>query len=271
MPLNAFNRRITRDFDPMLHLDKFEDFATAKSRQREIIYSLGWSSDCGRLIDKLKACRKDRRCLSAACPVCLRRYRRLIASRLCRFMDENADQEWRFLTLIPPDTHYGVGYLKLFDPKKMNDRLRKQIERSPLADAVIVGGWDFSLQFQFGNYEPRWRPHLHCVVGPTVPGEIQRALRKYYPKHNLTRLPVKVRKIKMQQQDLIKITTYTLKATIDRSNRGMQKTRPFCYNDYNKRHSLTIEQADDIYLLLDKMGIAGRMFRRNAPKGLNFR
>lgn len=278
MAVNPFKRKIIDDFDPEKYLEKFESFKTAAARRAkatELLKTLNqYRNDelsertvrAFALAEKLTACFIGRRCTSGACAVCIRRWRRTYSSTLCQYIDSDKDIPWTFLTIVPPDERFSVGDLHHFDPRKLNERLRKQFERN-FSEAVVVGGWDFSLQFDYlSDPRPFWRPHWHLVTN--APRFLVRdMLAEYYCANEFTRRPVKALPLKRDRSDLLKVSTYTAKALIDKSNRGMKRT----WVNYFKKHDLTSHQAIDIYCLLDRLNFAGRLFRRNAPEGLDFR
>jgi hypothetical protein len=167
---------------------------------------------------------------------------------------------------VPPDERYPVGELHKFNPAKLNDRLRKQFERN-FPDTVVMGGWDFSLQFSsWDDRNPLWRPHWHLATDAPR-DELKPTLNPFYPGDDFTKHPVVPKKLRLDFESLVTVPSYTAKVTVDRTNRGMTVTLA----DYFKKHELTPLQAADIYCLFDELGFSGRLFRRNAPAGLDFR
>ena len=122
------------------------------------------------------------RCGSAACRVCGRRFRNHFAGHLAELI-ANDDADWWAVTLVPPDRTYPLGGLRQFSPSQFKDRIRKQLERSVLADAAVVLGIDFAVQiFSQPTKAPLWRPHVYKLMRGHSTKSIHAALDHYYPR-----------------------------------------------------------------------------------------
>jgi hypothetical protein len=72
----------------LLRRDDTETFKQAIKRRREAIIALmGHGPDHDILARRLKHCRKDKRCGSDACPVCMRQKRRRIVGEIARVLE----------------------------------------------------------------------------------------------------------------------------------------------------------------------------------------
>jgi hypothetical protein len=116
-------------FDPRDTLAGFETFSVAKERQQALweILATGDSAACS-LVRLIVGCRKGRRCRSAACPVCSRRFRIVWCGRLAEAI-HTSYRDWVSVSLVPPDLRFLLGQLRNFHPNQFKDRLRKQLER----------------------------------------------------------------------------------------------------------------------------------------------
>jgi len=70
-------------------LQDFETFDEVVERRRKLISTLRWKRRGRRQARKLARCRKDRRCGSPICPVCLRRFRRWFVGQALTVLGAN--------------------------------------------------------------------------------------------------------------------------------------------------------------------------------------
>jgi hypothetical protein len=108
----------------------------------------------------------------------------------------NDDADWWAVTLVPPDRTYPLGRLHQFNPNRFKNRVRKQLERSVLADAAVMLGIDFAVQiFSQSDKAPIWRPHGYNLMRGHSTESIHAALDHYYPRGPRTPRPILSRKI----------------------------------------------------------------------------
>jgi hypothetical protein len=107
------------NFDPRDTLAGFETFSVAKERRQALceILATGDSAACslGRVIG---GCRKGRRCRSAACPVCSRKFRIVWCGRLAQAI-HTSYSDWVSVSLVPPDLRFLRGQLHNFHPNQI--------------------------------------------------------------------------------------------------------------------------------------------------------
>src|SRR4051794_20494501 len=102
--------------------------------------------------------------------------------------------------------------LNRFNWNHVKDRLRKQIARSPIERAIVLGGFDYAVQkFKDGRH-PKWRPHVYLLTQIGGKGLIQSALRRHYPGDKDTPKTVVVTEQKTTDKDLIATATYSFKS-----------------------------------------------------------
>jgi hypothetical protein len=123
----------------------------------------------------------------------------------------NDDADWWAVTLVPKDRTYPLGGLRQFSPSQFKDRIRKQLERSVLADAAVVLGVDFAVQiFSQPNRAPLWRPHGYMLMRGHSTESIHAALdHYYYPPVSHTPRPIFSRKI--DKKTVLRVTSYAFK------------------------------------------------------------
>lgn len=156
MKFNFYCAPINEDFDPAKRLGDFEAYNQAHDRRRRLLGALPEFGEPGRaLAMRLRECGFVK-CRSAACPVCLRSFRRWWGSRLAEYIARDPDY-WFTVSIVPPDL-FDVGHLHRFRWDLLKDRLRNQIARSPIRRAIVLGGIDYNLLHFDDDRSPRWAP-----------------------------------------------------------------------------------------------------------------
>jgi hypothetical protein len=157
--------------------------------------------------------------------------------------------------LSTPDRTYPLGRLHQFNPNRFKNRVRKQLERSVLADAAVVLGIDFAVQiFSQPDKAPIWRPHGYKLMRGHSTDSIHAALDHYYPRGPRTPRPILSRKI--DKKTILAVTSYAFKCKFNiRSHIG------------GGRHDtlkLPLEPAHllEIAPLLHQWGFGGRYLLR---------
>lgn len=246
-------------------ISKIESAEQAKRARQRLVTALKGAGTAGQnLARRIGACRMGGPCLSAACPVCLRHFRIWWSSEIAAYMERSLGP-WFTVTIVPSDEALPVGELGRFRWNLLKDRLRKQIARSPIQRAIIVGGFDYMLQYFKDGRSPKWRPHMYFVTQTGGKGIIESALRHHYPRDEDTSRPVKVTEQKSTPHDRIATATYTFKSFFyarrpESDRRGNADT--------DKRVLAPSYQAE-LALLLDKQGYLGRMIRHGRDSSLS--
>jgi hypothetical protein len=259
---NFYRAPINEDFDPAKRLLGFETEEQARKKRRLLVSVLLELGDAGRAL----ALRLDDcgflKCGSAACPVCLRLFRRWWGSTVAEYMARDP-YYWFTVTVVPPDV-FDVGHLHRFRWRLLKDRLRNQVARSQISGAVILGGIDYNL-LHFGDERPpRWRPHLYFLVGGRGQGHIEGAFRRHYPKDEDTPKPVVVTPQRTGEKDLVTTATYTFKARFE--NRWPCKDRRG--NADTHTDELASRHQAELAILLDRQGFLSRTIRHGDDRAL---
>lgn len=261
MRLNFFAASIPGSiYDPRRVLSGFESFADAKERRTNLINILdGGGDDACAVAEILSECRIGVRCQSAACPVCLRRFRIWWCSNVAHHVYSASNARWSGISLVPPDLRYLPGQLHLFDPKIFKDRLRKQLSRGSLARQPFIGGLDFALQeFSDSRRQPEWRPHVYGFMYGSTPDAINTALKRHYPSSFDTPRPLRTRPIDLGSQNIVRAATYSFKSTFD--------VRKAVSGDDGERDTEKSALGKEYWLelapLLHEWGYGGRLIRR---------
>lgn len=111
------------------------------------------------LAEKLADCAEDYRCASPACPQCVRHNRRGHYHAAAALSKQHDMANQRTVTLIYYSEAMTSKELKDFDPKRLTERLRKQLTRCGFKNPVIGG-----LELDYHEDIKRWIPHFHLLV-----------------------------------------------------------------------------------------------------------
>lgn len=258
MKFDFYSAEIDDNFDPERRLRKFESVEQARDARRQLAQHLSNLGDSGRkLARRISACGLGGPCRSAACPRCLRYFRRWWGSEIAAYMSRDPE-DWFTVSITPADEFSNMGELSRFRWNHVKDRLRKQIARSDIQRALILGGFDYAVQ-DFADGRPsKWRPHMYLLLTRTGREErIARALREYYPSDEDTPRTVVVREQKSDDRDLIRTATYSFKSYFY----GREPTIDKRGNSDTKKSPLSASQKAELALLLDRQGFLGRMIR----------
>jgi hypothetical protein len=259
---NFYSADIDDDFDPAKHLKKFETLNQAHDRRRRLLRALPEFGEAGRaLATRLRECGFFK-CRSAACPVCLRSFRRWWGSTLAAYMARDPEH-WFTVTIVPSDL-FDVGHLHGFRWDRLKDRLRNQIARSSISGAVILGGIDYNLLHFDDDRPPRWRPHLYFLANAGGEGLIESVFRRHYPSDEDTPRPVVVKRQRTDKKDFVTTATYTLKARFENRRPIMDRRN----NADTETDELALRHQAELAILLDQQGFLGRIVRHGNDRTL---
>jgi hypothetical protein len=251
-------------FNPRKTLDGFETFSVAIDRRQALCEILATGEGAAyRLAQVMVACRKGRRCRSAACPVCSRKFRIVWCSHLAEAV-HTSYRDWASVSLVPPDLRFLRGQLHTFHPSQFKERLRKQLERGKfgISRARIIGGIDIALQlFDDPCRQPEWRPHAYLLIESTAAGVIKNTLRRHYPKCVDTPRPLRITRIKHTPLDAVRVATYSFKNTFS----GRSPTADSLGNDDTTKDGISDDCWIELAPLLHDWGFDGRLIRRGTP------
>jgi hypothetical protein len=147
-PPDADARRLIEDFETL-------GAALAESECRARTLSQGDRTQ-RRLAKRMQMCRLGRRCYLSICPVCQRRTRLWLIGQTVPLM---AEEEPLFITVIPPGASVDAGRLAELCPRRLLNRVRKQLSRSGF-HGVLVGAIDGTYESDRGEFQV----HLHFIA-----------------------------------------------------------------------------------------------------------
>src|SRR5262249_67416 len=127
----------------------------------------------------LAQCRKGRRCETEACDVCKRRFRKQLLQAAAEIIQSRPC--WVRESIIPAGMAFPSEGLNEVDLSLIIKRVRKRLERSKLlADRIVLGGIDISLNLQDGEIE-HWQLHLYLLIEGNDTEAVKKAIRKAFP------------------------------------------------------------------------------------------
>lgn len=159
--------------------------------------------ECATLATTLEGCGRDKRlCGSMACPRCARWRRITTSASILALLANYALADLRFVTLINPADAIPAGQLHTFDPKRLIDRTRRQLERVGVdkAQTFIIGTVD-------GEWDEGWwlyQPHIHAITWGITKAHLTALVAKW-PKDPRR---VRVRKRLEPIDDLPRVVAY---------------------------------------------------------------
>jgi hypothetical protein len=205
-------------------MPKFETVEQAERyrHSRIAILRKGGRADKG-LAEKLEACGgEDGWCLSRACPVCARFFRRWIIGEALRILRPRTDL--LAATLVMPERQARPGRLQGTDTKAALATMKRQLERAGIPNLVVVGGLDISLEIDRRLGRPNlWQPHVHFISSGCSRKDLRQALAHHYPATD--RVPEPVHIDLVRDSDRPKQISYCFKSLYRRRVSTFDKQR----------------------------------------------
>jgi hypothetical protein len=140
-------------------------------------------------------------CCKPYCPKCARAFRRWFAGELLRITEVDQRPMHIMTVLLKSSERDDICQL---DPKAFRHLLRKRIQRSPLAGACIVGGFEVVYRAR----DSKWILHINLLVIGPKPAALNEFQKQF--KSSFSR-PILVAQLKDPAEQLsyvLKFTTY---------------------------------------------------------------
>lgn len=211
-----------------------------------------YRSDLRKVTKLLLSCRRDQRCMSAACPECSRAWQRLFVQDVAEWLDGRSGQIVTIVphvSIVPGDDHF-ADVIKVF--KK---RITRILQSIGIAEAI--GGLDLSYNQHIDKkFEPHWNLHIWLFIPQKLTKRHKEFLVRKFKKSNLVQRPVKVQDFNGDPRAF----AYAMKPKIDR-----RLTRPprDGHRQYVQPRDLKKLQMLQSFALVHKMRFAGRLFLMN--------
>ena len=239
------------------HLPRgFETAKKVNERRVELVKILEKGGlDERRLAKELKKCRPGARCSSAACPNCVRSFRKEF---LCEgeFVLES-HRHWVRASIVPEGFRYEPGYLNQLDVEILSKAIRKRLERHLPHDPIVVGGFDVSFNTE-ENASAAWQLHVYMLIAGKLTDALRARLKNAFPPEPTAKRPYVFGVVWSYRRPL----TYVYKSVFARRSG---------YSDHQGKHRvadqlLRNEQKAELAVWLDRSAIGSRLFLRGVKR-----
>lgn len=173
---------------------KFETHQEAVKHRDKLVATLTKGTDEDKALAKnLRRCKRERRCQSEACPVCMRLFRKWLLREGLMVLEER--RCWYACSIVPAGLRKPVGELANFDLENYVEAVKKRLERSSdLKDALVIGGVDFSLNTE-DNGNPVWQPHLYLLIAGLPKKQLKDAVTEAFRGELTSRRPYRLTRV----------------------------------------------------------------------------
>lgn len=229
----------------------FETLHQARERwQRDVALT----RDIGHL--RFRRCRQAQPCNSAACRLCMREFRVWLVSQGIEAFEHGG--RMTAVSLVHADWRRDPGTLHTLDLEKLKRQARRHIERTGLRIAAI-GGIDVSFnEHSDAAWNPHWQGHLYLIVQGAKPGDVKKALARFYPVIDSIPRPVQHRIVETP----VGAFSYAIKSAIFRRVSYVAKAGRGNTNDC----PLKPEQQRELLVFFDQHEPIDRLFLRNVRR-----
>jgi hypothetical protein len=212
----------------------------------------------GPIADRLKDCGPEERCLSGACPYCVRAFQRFFVSEAKRLLKAESPGliGVSAVSIVLPGCP--EGQLEQLSIKPLQDSVKKVLKTSGVK--LALGGLDLSFnEDQEHRFKPHWAPQLWLLLPASKSHRWEPALRAKFPTSDVVPRPVK---IQLWDRDLSALG-YALKTRFHRRV-SYEQEKPYrdetriCRN--TRSLPLRAKERLELYQFLDQVGLARRVF-----------
>lgn len=179
---NPFHYLPAANCDLRNTLKGFESFSDVDGRRKAIVKFLNKGNRADRrLARKLKRCKKGRRCLSGACPICRRRMRMWFVGEVYDVFEHLADEQVILLTIICSKQQFSANDLGALIPRNAVNRLTTKLRRLGFENEVMLGALDYDWCVRDNECaEGYWQVHYHLICPRLSETQVD-ALREVFP------------------------------------------------------------------------------------------
>jgi hypothetical protein len=224
------------------------------------------SAAAGALAAGLRSCRHRHRCGSAACPQCSRAEQVLLASVTEEFVRQR-DSEFKFVfaTIVPPKSVVPKEALRGFNLANFRRRVRDGLAKTSAHWAV--GSIDFTLnEHRDELFAAHWSPHAHMIVATGDIDALAQGLRKAFPRSAAAPRPVLLKPLDGESRvfSYIFAADFARRISIEKTQRFDRRTGKVRSCRGTTYDRLRVAECVELALLLDAVGLGGRLLLRNA-------
>ena len=153
----------------------------------------------------LRRCRRDNRCKSPACPVCVRAGQRRVSTNMDRLFPEDAALQ--LVTLCHDRWLYAPGELADGGVERLKTTLRQQLKRYLPVSAVAAGG----IEVEYRSDLERYMVHVHMLVGGALYVELRELSCVYSGRTVTGGTALRIDQVQQAPLDRARIFTYLFK------------------------------------------------------------
>jgi hypothetical protein len=217
-----------------------------------------------KVADLMEACKPEAPCKSAACPMCSGAAQRLASRVTQNFLTAQHDQrEIVCVTVVPKDGIGSPGWLSLAWHTYCERRWRDRLGQAGVG--WFVGAVDFSFnEHKQNRHFGYWSEHLHGFTRTDDPDDLKKKLKEQFPKSDTIPIPVMI----TRWDGDIAAVQYAFKNDFrrrigtDDGHRFDVKTGGDRVCRDTDKQPLKSSQKIELMLLLNEMGLGGRLFFR---------
>jgi hypothetical protein len=191
----------------MLNFEMYEDVLDRRKRNRKHLRS--GNSKQRQVARHLNACRKNTRCETEACRVCLREFRIGWIGEVTKVIVQKP--HWTTCSIITKDLLVPYGSLQTFNLKAAIKRIQKRLERSQISDRIVIGGLDISLNLNSNNLVG-WQIHMYLLVEGKNDKVLRRAIKAAFAGEPSAAKPYQFRAV----EDPVEAISYAYKSVFMR-------------------------------------------------------
>lgn len=247
----------TKYFEKQLGM---ETLIQAKEARRLLLKQNRRARRKDKSLKQLPVCNRKKRCQTEACPVCRRKFRLNLVLQCERLgLDE---MQWTRVSFIPDKMLWKPAMLPEVEIKKQLEALRKRLERSDIADLVMIVGFDLSFN-TFENEEVGWQGHFYGLIMAPNTRKLRRAFMEAIKPDPSVERPFWFKQVK--PGDFLKCLTYSYKNDFYRRS-GYFEKRPKTDGKARKRTSpqaLSGRRQLELASWLAGHPVGARLFLRN--------
>jgi hypothetical protein len=196
-------------------------------------------------------------CDSAACPRCMREFRRwLVDAGITLF--EQSHGQLSAVSLVHYSWSRSPDNLNSFGLPKAKRQTGRHFDRAGVGNLVAIGGFDFSYNQPADGSAPYWQPHAYVILQGIEPEALKQAISPFYPSTAAIPRPIRTRRV----TDLMEALSYTTKAIF---------FRRASYKDANGRLNsrtlpLLASAERELLTYLDQLYPVDRLFLKNVRR-----
>jgi hypothetical protein len=273
-PFDPYNVSIPRSLDLAHILPEFESLAEAEARKQALERGLR-RANCVELANQLASCTSgplsDFHCLSGACPVCMRAWRRWFfatTSRVANKFRTGESNQGCVVSLVPRDSQAPATQLQTLDLKIVGLAIRRGLGVIDLG-LPAVGGLDISFNEDARQIRAaHFQVHANFAVlgiedSPAARRRLRQALASAIPLEPTSSHPIMVQPLRdwpRQLSYMFKSTYVRRLSIVDRQGRAN-----------TLRFPMKMAQTVEVATLLDTHGVFDRLLLHGvALKGSSF-